>query len=189
MKSSTETTQNHNFMNKHIKLIIVAALLLGGVSIAQADHHGGHSKTNRVDKVKVKPAPKKANPAEVRKKRHALAAKKIKDGVKAGKITEKQAKEKLAALRKSYVSGVKGSSRRPSREDLVKKFDKNKDGKLDEKERAVARKATAEWRKKAAAKRTPKEGEKKAESRKRGRKPGSDRSKGSRRGGRGKRPQ
>ena len=189
MKSSTETTQNHNFMNKYIKLIIVAALLLGGVSTAQADHHGGHSKTNRVDKVKVKPAPKKANPAEVRKKRHALAAKKIKDGVKAGKITEKQAKEKLAALRKSYVSGTKGSSRRPSREDLVKKFDKNKDGKLDEKERAVARKATAEWRKKAAAKRTPKEGEKKAESRKRGRKPGSDRSKSSRRGGRGKRPQ
>jgi len=141
MKSSTETTQNHNFMNKYIKLIIVAALLLGGVSIAQADHHGGHSKTNRVDKVKVKPAPKKANPAEVRKKRHALAAKKIKDGVKAGKITEKQAKEKLAALRKSYVSGAKGSSRRPSREDLVKKFDKNKDGKLDEKERAAARKA------------------------------------------------
>ena len=141
MKSSTETTQNHNFMNKYIKLIIVAALLLGGVSIAQADHHGSHSKTNRVDKVKVKPAPKKANPAEVRKKRHALAAKKIKDGVKAGKITEKQAKEKLAALRKSYVSGAKGSSRRPSREDLVKKFDKNKDGKLDEKERAAARKA------------------------------------------------
>lgn len=141
MKSSTETTQNHNFMNKYIKLIIVAALLLGGVSIAQADHHGGHSKTNRVDRVKGKPAPKKANPAEVRKKRHALAAKKIKDGVKAGKITEKQAKEKLAALRKSYVSGAKGSSRRPSREDLVKKFDKNKDGKLDEKERAAARKA------------------------------------------------
>jgi hypothetical protein len=141
MKSSTETTQNHNFMNKYIKLIIVAALLLGGVSIAQADRHGGHSKTNRVDKVKGKPAPKKANPAEVRKKRHALAAKKIKDGVKAGKITEKQAKEKLAALRKSYVSGAKGSSRRPSREDLVKKFDKNKDGKLDEKERAAARKA------------------------------------------------
>jgi len=128
-------------MTKYIKLIIVAALLLGGVSIAQADHHGSHSKTNRVDKVKVKPAPKKANPAEVRKKRHALAAKKIKDGVKAGKITEKQAKEKLAALRKSYVSGAKGSSRRPSREDLVKKFDKNKDGKLDEKERAAARKA------------------------------------------------
>jgi len=141
MKSSTETTQNHNFMNKYIKLIIVAALLLGGVSIAQADRHGGHSKTKRVDKVKGKPAPKKANPAEVRKKRHALAAKKIKDGVKAGKITEKQAKEKLAALRKSYVSGAKGSSRRPSREDLVKKFDKNKDGKLDEKERAAARKA------------------------------------------------
>ncbi len=97
-------------MKTYIKLIITAALLLGGVSIAQADHHGGHSKTNRVDKVKVKPAPKKANPAEVRKKRHALAAKKIKDGVKAGKITEKQAKEKLAALRKSYVSGAKGST-------------------------------------------------------------------------------
>ena len=176
-------------MTKYIKLIIVAALLLGGVSVAQADHHGSHSKTNRVDKVKAKPAPKKANPAEARKKRYALAAKKIKDGVKAGKLTEKQAKEKLTALRKSYVARGEGSNRRPSREDLVKKFDKNKDGKLDEKERVEARKGMAERRKKAAAKRTPKEGEKKAEGRKRGRKPGSDRSRDSRRGGRGKRPQ
>mgnify|MGYP003652309944 FL=1 len=175
-------------MTKYIKLVIVAALLLGGVSIAQADHHGSHSKTNRVDKVKGKPAPKKTNPAEARKKRYAVAAKKIKDGVKAGKLTEKQAKEKLEALKKR-AWGDRSKSRGPSREDLVKKFDKNKDGKLDEKERAAARKATAEWRKKATAKRTPKEGEKKAESRKRGRKPGSDRSRGSRRGGKGKRPQ
>lgn len=175
-------------MTKYIKLIIVVALLLGGASVAQADHHGDHSKTNRVDKAKVKPAPKKANPAEARKKRYALAAKKIKDGVKAGKLTEKQAKEKLAALRKR-AWGDRSKTRAPSREDLVKKFDKNKDGKLDEKERAAARKATAEWRKKAAAKRSPKDGGKKAESRKRGRKPGSDRSRGSRRGGKGKRPQ
>ena len=188
MRSSTETTQNHNFMNTYIKLIIVAALLLGGTSVAQADHHGDHSKTNRVDKVKIKPTAKKANSAEARKKRYALAAKKIKDGVKAGKLTEKQAKEKLEALKKR-AWGDRSKSRGPSREDLVKKFDKNKDGKLDEKERAAARKATSEWRKKAAAKRTPKKGEKKAESRKRGRKPGSDRSRSSRRGGRGKRPQ
>jgi hypothetical protein len=172
-------------MKTYIKLIIVAALLLGGASVAQADHHGGHSKTNRVDKAKLKPAPKKANPAEARKKRYALAAKKIKDGVKAGKLTEKQAKEKLGALKKR----AEGSSRRPSREDFVKKFDKNKDGKLDEKERVEARKGMAEWRKKAAAKSTPKKGEKKAESRKKGRKPGSDRRRSSRRGGRGNRPQ
>lgn len=175
-------------MTKYIKLTIAAALLLGGVSIAQADHHGGHSKTNRVDKVKAKPAPKKANPAEARKKRYALAAKKIKDAVKAGKVTEKQAKERLEALKKR-AWGDRSKSRAPSREDLVKKFDKNKDGKLDEKERALARKATAEWRKKAEAKRSPKDGGKKVESRKRGRKPGSDRSRGSRRGGKGKRPQ
>jgi len=170
-------------MTKYIKTMIVAALVLGTTDVAQADHH----KTNKVAEAKGKPSPKKATPSEARK-RHAAAAKKIKDGVKAGKLTEKQAKEKLAALRKSYVSRAGGSSRRPSREDFVKKFDKNKDGKLDEKERVEARKGMAEWRKKAAAKRTPKKGEKKAESRKRGRKPGSDRSRGSRRGGRGKKP-
>jgi hypothetical protein len=174
-------------MTKYIKTVIAAALLLGGASIAQADHHGGHSKTNRVDKIKAKPAAKKAAPSEA-KKRYAAAAKKIKEGVKTGKLTEKQAKEKLAALRKG-AWGDRSKSRRPSREDITKKFDKNKDGKLDEKERAEARKSMAEWRKKAAAKRPSKEGEKKAESRKRGRRPGSDRSKGSRRGGRGKRPQ
>ena len=168
-------------MTKYIKTMIVAALVLGTTDVAQADHH----KTNKVAEAKGKPSPKKAAPSDARK-RYAVAAKKIKDGVKAGKLTEKQAKEKLTALRKRYVAG--GSSRRPSREDLVKKFDKNKDGKLDEKERAEARKAMSERRKKAAAKRTPKEGEKKAESRKRGRKPGSDRSRGSRRGGRGKKP-
>jgi hypothetical protein len=177
-------TPENNFMTKYIKSVIVAALLLGGASIAQADHHGGHSKTNRVDKTKAKPAAKRAAPSEA-KKRYAAAAKKIKEGVKAGKLTEKQAKEKLGALKKR----ARGPSRRPSREDLVKKFDKNKDGKLDDKERAAARKGMAERRKKASAERTPKEGEKKAESRKRGRRPGSDRSGVSRRGGRGKRPQ
>jgi hypothetical protein len=171
-------------MTKYIKTMIVAALVLGTTDVAQADHH----KTNKVAEAKGKPSPKKATPIEARK-RYAAAAKKIKDGVKAGKLTEKQAKEKLTALRKRVSGTSRENSRRPSREDFVKKFDKNKDGKLDEKERAEARKGMAEWRKKAAAKRTPKEGEKKAESRKRGRRPGSDRSKGSRRGGRGKRPQ
>ena len=169
-------------MTKYIKTVIIAALVLGATDAAQADSH----KTNKVAEAKGKPSPKKATPTEARK-RYAAAAKKIKEGVKAGKLTEKQAKEKLGALRKR-AWGDRSKSRRPSREDFVKKFDKNKDGKLDEKERVEARKGMAEWRKKAAAKRTPKEGEKKAESRKRGRKPGSDRSRGSRRGGRGKKP-
>jgi len=167
-------------MTKYIKTVIIAALVLGATDAAQADSH----KTNKVAEAKGKPSPKKAVPSEA-KKRYAAAAKKIKEGVKAGKLTEKQAKEKLAALRKR----AKGPSRRPSREDLIKKFDKNKDGKLDDKERAEARKGMVERRKKTSAKRTPKEGEKKAESRKRGRRPGSDRSGASRRGGRGKRPQ
>ena len=123
-------------MNKYITLIIVAALTLS-VSSAQAD---GQSKTNKVSRAKANvsaearkkaAAAKKPNPAEARKK-YAAAVKKIREAVKAGKLTEKQAKEKYAALRKKMA---------PNREGFLKRFDKNKDGKLDEKERASARKA------------------------------------------------
>ena len=176
----TETTQNHNFMKTYIKLSIGAALLLGGASVAQADHH---HKTNKVTEAKGKPAPKKADPREARKK-YAAAVKKIREAVKAGKLTEAQAKEKYTALRKK-MAGHTNSRTAGRRADIVKRFDKNKDGKLDDKEKAAARKATSEWRKKAAAKRPS------AEDRKRGRRAGSDKGKRSRSGGRGrdKRPQ
>lgn len=166
-------------MKTYIKLIIVTALLLGGTTVAQADHH---HKTNKVAQAKAKPTPKKADPKEARK-RYAAAAKKIKEAVKAGKLTEAQAKERYTALRKRMAGHT--NSRTAGRADILKKFDKNKDGKLDDKEKAAARKATAEWRKKAAAKRPS------AEGRKRGRRTGSDKGGRSRSGGRGrdKRPQ
>ena len=175
----TETIPSHNFMIKYIKLIIVAALLLGGASVAQADHH---HKTKKVAEAKGKPAPKKADPREARKK-YAAAVKKIREAVKAGKLTEAQAKEKYTALRKK-MAGHTNSRTAGRRADILKRFDKNKDGKLDDKEKVAARKATAEWRKKAAAKRPS------AEGRKRGRRSGSDKGRRSRSGGkeRPKRP-
>ena len=167
-------------MKIYIKLIVVAALLLGGVTVAQADHH---HKTNKVAQAKGKPAPKKADPREARKK-YAAAVKKIREAVKAGKLTEAQAKEKYAALRKR-MAGHTNSRTAGRRADILKKFDKNKDGKLDDKEKSAARKATTEWRKKAAAKRPS------AEARKKGSGPGSDKGRRSRSGGREhhKRPQ
>jgi len=132
-------------MNTYIKLIIVGALLLGASSI-QADHHGNHSKTNKVHSAKNKPATKKkVDPkvAEARKK-YVEAAKKIKEAVKAGKLTEKQAKAKYAELRKKMAP-----NRASSKAATLKRFDKNKDGKLNDNEKAAMRKAMAERRKKS----------------------------------------
>ena len=83
------------------------------------------------------------------------------------------------------MAGHTNSRTAGRRADILKKFDKNKDGKLDDKEKAAARKATAEWRKKAAAKRPS------AEGRKKGRRSGSDKGRRSRPegGDRRKRPQ
>jgi|TARA_E500000305_G_scaffold108228_1_gene110087 hypothetical protein len=112
-------------MKKYITFIITAALLLG-TSVVQADHH---SKTNKAATVKgKKPTAKKVNPNDARK-RYAAAAKKIRDAVKAGKLTPQQAKEKQTALRKRMA---------------LQRFDKNKDGKLCEKEQAAMKKALAE---------------------------------------------
>ena len=118
-------------MKKYITFIITAALLLG-TSVVQADHH---HKTNKVATAKAKkPGAKKVNPNDARK-RYAAAAKKIRDAVKAGKLTPKEAKEKQTALRKRMV---------------LQRFDKNKDGKLCEKEQAAMKKALAERKNKDA---------------------------------------
>jgi len=138
-------------MKKHIKLVtsaVIAVILLASSTNAEADHHGDHSKTNKVDRASAKSTPKKSNGVDWRakqfrrdaqnltKKKYEQAAKKIREAVKTGKLTEKEAKEKYTALRKKYPSST------PSRRaEIVKKFDKNKDGKLDDKERAEARKA------------------------------------------------
>ena len=83
-----------------------------------------------------------------RRARYDAVAKNLREQVKAGKITEEQARERLGQLRKrmAQAGSPNGQSDRSrgSRERLMKEFDKNKDGKLDEKERAALRKAMSE---------------------------------------------
>lgn len=120
----TETIRENNFMKKYIIFIIATALLLGA-NVVQADH----PKTNKVTTVQgKKPTIKKVNPNDARK-RYAAAVKKIRDAVKAGKLTPHQAREKQTALRKRMA---------------LQRFDKNKDGKLCEKEQVAMKKALAE---------------------------------------------
>jgi len=113
-------------MKKYITFIIAAVFVLGA-NPALADHH---SKTNKVAQTKSKTAPNKAS-AEARKK-YAAAVKKIREAVKAGKLSEAEAKKKYAALRSKMA---------PNRQALLKRFDKNKDGKLCDNEKAAMKKA------------------------------------------------
>ena len=82
--------------------------------------------------------------------RYEIASKKIQADLKSGKITEAQARERQQALRKRLAqSSARGGDRDSdrsgsSREGLMKEFDKNKDGKLDEAERNALRKAMTE---------------------------------------------
>ena len=84
------------------------------------------------------------------RERYQIAAKKIQEDLKVGKITETQARERQQALRKRLAqSAGRGGDRdtdrsRSSRESLMKEFDKNNDGKLDEAERNALRKAMSE---------------------------------------------
>jgi hypothetical protein len=84
----------------------------------------------------------KARPNSGGRERYATAAMKIKEAVALGKITEAQGKDRLAAFRKRLGEGRGDSGRSgQTREELMKRYDKNKDGKLDEDERAALRKA------------------------------------------------
>ena len=122
----TETSPENKFMKKYITFIIAAVFVLGA-NPARADHH---SKTNKVAPAKSKTTPNKAS-ADARKK-YAAAVKKIREAVKAGKLNEAEAKKKYAALRSKMV---------PNRQALLKRFDKNKDGKLCDNEKAAMKKA------------------------------------------------
>ena len=160
-------------MKKNIKLItgiaIVMALLISGAQV-QADHHGNHNKTNRVDVVKGKPTKTgktvdwRAKGAEDGKKYFA-AMQKIRKAVKSGELTEKEARKKIKELRKKnpWVSNRDRGQSRSGRAEIFKKFDKNKDGKLDEKERAEARKAMSDRSKKPENKRKSRRADKKRE--------------------------
>ena len=102
----------------------------------------------------------KARPNSGGRERYAAAAMKIKEAVKAGKITEAQGKERLAAFRKRLGEGRGDSGRsRQTREELMKRYDKNKDGKLDEDERAALRRAMSD---RNSGKRSPGSDEKNA---------------------------
>ena len=102
----------------------------------------------------------KARPNSGGRERYAAAAMKIKEAVKAGKITEAQGKERLAAYRKRMGEGRGDSDRsRQTREELMKRYDKNKDGKLDEDERAALRRAMSD---RNSGKRSPGSDEKNA---------------------------
>ena len=102
----------------------------------------------------------KARPNSGGRERYAAAALKIKEAVKAGKITEAQGKDRLAAFRKRLGEGRGDSGRsRQTREELMKRYDKNKDGKLDEGERAALRKAMSD---RNSGKRSPGSDEKNA---------------------------
>ena len=133
----------------------------------------------------------KARPNSGGRERYAAAAMKIKEAVKAGKITEAQGKDRLAAFRKRLGEGRGDSGRsRQTREELMKRYDKNKDGKLDEDERAALRKAMSDRNsgsrsrsqdKNAERKRRGQGGNKNAERKRRGGEQGK-RGEGSRRG-------
>ena len=133
----------------------------------------------------------KARPNSGGRERYAATAMKIKEAVKAGKITEAQGKDRLAAFRKRLGEGRGDSGRSgQTREELMKRYDKNKDGKLDEDERAALRKAMSDRNsgsrsrsqdKNAERKRRGQGGNKNAERKRRGGEQGK-RGEGSRRG-------
>ena len=107
--------------------------------LAQSAGRGGDRDTDRVP----------GRISEGLRERYQIAAKKIQEDLKAGKITEEQARERQQALRKRLQSVDRGGDRdtdrsRSSRESLMKEFDKNNDGKLDEAERNALRKAMSE---------------------------------------------
>jgi len=137
-------TPENKFMNKYIALIIAAVFALGG-SVAQADHH---SKTNKVTQAKSKGSPKKTKASAEARKKYAAAVKKIREAVKAGKLTEAEAKKKYSALRSKMA---------PNRQALLKRFDKNKDGKLCESEKATMKKAMEARKKRGENKKRGKE--------------------------------
>ena len=108
----------------------------------------------------------RASESDRRRQRIETATKQIRAAVKAGEITEEQGKERMAALRKriSQSQSRSGNSRANSDNDrssrggdyrarLMKEYDKNGDGKLDEAEREAARKAFSLRRNRGGAER------------------------------------
>ena len=108
----------------------------------------------------------RASESDLRRQRVETARKKISAAMKAGEITEKQAKQRMAALKKriSQSQSKSGNNRAKSDSDrsrrggdyrarLMKEFDKNGDGKLDEAERNAARKSLSPSRSRGGSER------------------------------------
>jgi len=108
----------------------------------------------------------RASESDRRRQRIETATKQIRAAVKAGEITEEQGKERMAALKKriSQSQSRSGNSRANSDNDrssrggdyrarLMKEYDKNGDGKLDEAEREAARKALSSRRNRGGSER------------------------------------
>ena len=108
----------------------------------------------------------RASESDRRRQRIETATKQIRAAVKAGEITEEQGKERMAALRKriSQSQSLSRNSRANSDNDrssrggdyrarLMKEYDKNGDGKLDEAEREAARKALSSRRNRGGSER------------------------------------
>tara|TARA_R100000742_G_C4276960_1_gene98419 strand:+ start:343 stop:813 length:471 start_codon:yes stop_codon:yes gene_type:complete len=136
-------------MNKYIIFIIAAVFVLNG-NVVQADN-----KTNKVAtatakaakaKVKKGSKPKRNKASAEARKKYSEAAKKIREALKAGKLTPAQAKAKYAELRKKIAP----KRSKTSQASLLKRFDKNKDGKLCDVEKAAMKKALEARKKKSA---------------------------------------
>ena len=180
---------------KNIGIFATVALLTGSLNIVQAEAKKTAAKKSnrpsreaivkRFDKDgdgKLNETERKAATAEVRKlngresdrssesdprrQRIETARKKISAAMKAGEITEKQAKQRMAALKKriSQSQSKSGNNRAKSDSDrsrrggdyrarLMKEFDKNGDGKLDEAERNAARKSLSSSRSRGGSER------------------------------------
>ena len=108
----------------------------------------------------------RSSESDPRRQRIETARKKISAAMKAGEITEKQAKKRMAALKKriSQSQSKSGNNRAKSDSDrsrrggdyrarLMKEFDKNGDGKLDEAERNAARKSLSPSRSRGGSER------------------------------------
>ena len=101
------------------------------------------------------------------RQRIETARRQISAAMKAGEITEKQGKERMAALKKRISQSQSGSGNNRAKSDndrsrrgsdyrarLMKEFDKNGDGKLDKAEREAARKGPSSRRGKGGGERS-----------------------------------
>jgi|TARA_B100001964_G_scaffold218616_1_gene259811 hypothetical protein len=181
--------QKQKGQNMNIKIIgtfVATALFAGSLNVAEAEEAKKTSRSSReaimkrFDKDgdgKLNETERKAAAAALRKQsgsesdrgrqRIETARRQISAAMKAGEITEKQGKERMAALKKRISQSQSGSGNNRAKSDndrsrrgsdyrarLMKEFDKNGDGKLDKAEREAARKGPSSRRGKGGGERS-----------------------------------